>query len=59
MPFIKEKFGTYTEFANTTFTNIYGDKLSNLYENEANEFYSILLLNDGKGNFEKKKLPIN
>jgi len=58
MPFIKEKFGTYSEFANATLTDIYGDKLSNSYENEANEFSSILLLNDGKGNFEKKKLPI-
>ena len=59
MPFIKEKLGTFTEFANAAFINIYGDKLSNSYENEANEFNSILLLNDGNGNFEKKKLPIN
>ncbi len=58
MPFIKEKFSTYSEFANATLTDIYGDKLSNSYVNEANEFSSILLLNDGKGNFEKKKLPI-
>ncbi|MGB5497729.1 MAG: VCBS repeat-containing protein [Maribacter sp.] len=58
MPFIKEKFGTYSEFANATLSDIYGDKLSSSYENEVNELNSILLLNDGKGNFKKKKLPI-
>ncbi|MBT8299643.1 MAG: RNA-binding protein, partial [Maribacter sp.] len=58
MPFIKEKFGTYSEFANATLVDIYGEELSNSYVNEANEFSSILLLSDGKGAFEKKKLPI-
>ena len=58
MPFIKEKFGTYSEFANATLTDIYGDQLTTSYKNEATAFNSILLLNDGKGNFEKKNLPI-
>ncbi len=58
MPFIKEKFGTYSEFANATLSDIYGDELSDAYENEANEFNSILLLNTGDNGFEKKILPI-
>jgi len=58
MPFIKEKFGTYSEFANATLSDIYGDELSNAYENEATEFNSILLLNTGEDGFEKKILPI-
>ncbi|MCP4975484.1 MAG: VCBS repeat-containing protein [Maribacter sp.] len=58
MPFIKDKFGTYSEFANATLADIYGDKLSKSYRNEANELNSILIMNDGNGNFEKKILPI-
>ncbi len=58
MPFIKEKFGTYSEFANATMTDIYGEKLSQSYEGEVTEFRSVLLLNKGKGQFEKVALPI-
>ena len=58
MPFIKEKFGTYSEFANATLVDIYGDKLSEAYENEVTELRSIVLLNKGDGQFEKKVLPI-
>ncbi len=58
MPFIKDKFGTYSDFANATLVDIYGEKLSDSYENEVNEFNSLLLVNKGDGNFESMTLPI-
>ncbi|WP_420604256.1 VCBS repeat-containing protein [Flagellimonas sp.] len=58
MPFIKEKFGTYTEFANASLTDIYGEKLDTSYENSVTEFKSILLINKGGSNFEKRILPV-
>ncbi|HMB64618.1 MAG TPA: VCBS repeat-containing protein [Eudoraea sp.] len=58
MPFIKDKFPTYSEFANATLSDIYGDKLSASYENEITELRSVLLLNKGNGSFEKKILPV-
>lgn len=57
MPFIKNKFKTYNEFANAKLVDVYGDKLETAYENEVTTFSSILLLNNGYGNFKVKKLP--
>ncbi|WP_299797037.1 FG-GAP-like repeat-containing protein [uncultured Maribacter sp.] len=57
MPFIKEKFTTYNDFANATMEDIYGDKLKDSYSNEVTEFNSILLLNKGNNKFEKVTLP--
>ncbi len=58
MPFIKDKFPTYSEFANASLNDIYGEKLSTSYSSEATEFNSILLLNKGEGKFEKIVLPV-
>ncbi len=58
MPFIIEKFPTYSEFANATLDEIYGDKLKNAISFDATEFRSMLLLNKGYGKFEKKLLPV-
>lgn len=58
MPFIKDKFKSYSEFANASLVDIYGDKLEASYENEATEFKSILLFNKGNGGFEKRILPV-
>lgn len=58
MPFIQEKFPTYSEFANASLNDIYGEKLGQSYEREATEFHSILLLNKGNGQFERKLLPV-
>lgn len=58
MPFIKDKFPTYSEFANASLDEIYGEKLSTSYSSEATEFNSILLLNKGEGKFDKIVLPI-
>ncbi|WP_190809637.1 VCBS repeat-containing protein [Flagellimonas sp. S3867] len=59
MPFIKEKFETYTEFANASLTDIYGEKLNSSYENSITQFESVLLINRGNLNFEKKQLPVS
>ena len=57
MPFIKDKFSTYNDFAQATMEDIYGEKLKEAYSNEATEFNSILLLNKGNNKFEKINLP--
>ena len=58
MPFIQQKFETYSEFANAKLVDIYGEKLNTAYEAEANEFQSAVLINQGNGLFTKKYLPV-
>lgn len=58
MPFIQQKFETYSEFATANLLDIYGEKLDTAYEAEVNEFQSLFLLNKGDGKFEKVLLPI-
>ena len=58
MPFIQQKFPTYLDFANASLTDIYGDRLKDAYEREADQFRSLILINKGKGVFESKPLPI-
>lgn len=57
MPFIQQKFETYSDFANANIEDIYGEKLETGYEAEANEFRSILLINKGNGKFDYNYLP--
>ncbi len=57
MPFISEKFPTYNEFANSTLEDIYGDKIHTAYQREANQFKSLVLLNNGNGSFNTIELP--
>lgn len=57
MPFIQQKFETYSDFANANIQDIYGEKLATGYQAEANEFKSILLLNQGNGTFTHSYLP--
>ena len=57
MPFIKDKFPSYDEFAKASLEDVYGDKLNSSVQAEANTFQSILLINKGKGVFEKSALP--
>ncbi|NNK28614.1 MAG: VCBS repeat-containing protein [Flavobacteriaceae bacterium] len=57
MPFISEKFPTYNEFANSTLEDIYGTKIHTAYQREANQFKSVVLLNNGNGSFIKIELP--
>ncbi|WP_339657175.1 VCBS repeat-containing protein [uncultured Maribacter sp.] len=58
MPFIKEKFGSYSSFANATMNDIYGENLEKSYKKNATVFESILLINLGNGNFKISNLPI-
>ncbi|MCL6293918.1 VCBS repeat-containing protein [Jejuia spongiicola] len=58
MPFIKDKFPTFSEFAEATLEDIYGkEALSKALHLKAHMLNSIFLENDGKGNFEIKSLP--
>ncbi len=59
MPFISSKFPTFTSFANADLPSILGqDKLDASVHYQADNFASIILINDGSGNFTKKKLPM-
>ena len=57
MPFIKDKFPSYDEFAKASLEDVYGDKLNASVQAEANTFASIVLMNKGDGVFEKAALP--
>ncbi|MBE9489466.1 MAG: VCBS repeat-containing protein, partial [Bacteroidetes bacterium] len=57
MPFIAQKIPTYNEFANSNLVDIYGENILNAYQREANQFKSILILNEGNGKFKKVVLP--
>ena len=57
MPFIAEKIPSFNEFATATLEDVYGEKIHTAYQREVNEFKSIVLLNDGRGNFKKTELP--
>ena len=53
-----EKIPTFNEFANASLQDIYGDDLNSAYKREANEFKSLLLMNNGDATFKKVSLPV-
>ncbi len=57
MPFISEKMPSFNEFANASLEDIYGEKIQTAYQREANQFKSIVLINQGDGKFSKIELP--
>ena len=58
MPFIKDKFPTFKEFAEADIEQIYGEKnLDEALHLQTTEFHSLILLNDGNGHFSTKYLP--
>ncbi len=58
MPFIKDKFPTFSEFAEATLEDIYGkEALSKALHLKAHMLNSVFLENDGNGSFEIKNLP--
>lgn len=58
MPFIKERFKTYKDFANASLGDIVGnDKLKSALKLTATEFNSIVLINDN-GKYSQKNLDI-
>lgn len=57
-PFLKEKIKTFSEFANSTMPEIYGEKkLENATHYKAHSFSSFILRNLSNGNFKIEKLP--
>lgn len=58
MPFIREKFGKYHDFAIAKLGEIYTEpKLESSLRLEANELASGVLINDGSGGFDFSPLP--
>ena len=58
MPFLKEKFPTYHEFALADVSQIYSDNsLDDSLRYAANQLQSALLINDGSGKFDLRLLP--
>ncbi len=58
MPFIKEKFETYNDFANAGLEDILGkDKIKNSLSLEVTDFESKVLINNGNGTYTAKALP--
>ena len=58
MPFIKDKFPAFTDFAHATLEDIYTpEKLENSLHYEARNFNSIILINEG-GQYIIRELPI-
>lgn len=56
MPFIKDKFRSFGEYARASMTDIYGDELAKARRLSVNTFSSLLLVNDG-GRFKASPLP--
>jgi hypothetical protein len=57
MPFLAKKVTTYNQFANLSLEDLYGESIHLAYQREANQFKSLILLNDGQGKFQKIELP--
>ncbi|WP_108808545.1 VCBS repeat-containing protein [Aquimarina spinulae] len=59
LPMLKNKFKTYGEFANASLSDIYGDQdLKEATHYMAKDFNTVILINDGKGNFNITSLPV-
>ena len=57
MPFIEEKFGDYTSFANASLVDIYGEKLNTAFHRQATTLASVFIENLGNGQFKTTALP--
>ena len=58
MPFIKDSFPLFSDFASSTLEEIYGEEnLNNALHYEAKTFASIYIENKGNGNLEMRELP--
>ena len=59
MPFIKDKFPTYHDFANATVEKIYTPQaLNDAFHRVAHELRSCVFVNGGKGVYAKQPLPM-
>ncbi|HUR10883.1 MAG TPA: VCBS repeat-containing protein, partial [Flavitalea sp.] len=59
LPYLKKRFLNYSTMAGKTLEEIFGDRLKNAALFEADDFTSVILINDGHGNFLRKPLPIS
>lgn len=57
IPDIKKKFPTYKAFGEADLYEIYGDKLDGALNYKANNFKSVVLVNDGNGSYDIQELP--
>ena len=57
MPFIKEKFPTFNDFASATIEDIYGTQLGDALNYKATTFANSYVENLGNGKFKISKLP--
>jgi len=58
MPILKEKFGTYEGFANSSIEDILGkQKIKEAYSRSVTDFSSYILINEGESDFSIQKLP--
>ena len=59
VPMLNTKFKSYGAYANASLPDIYGDKnLKEATHYIATEFSTLLLINNGSGDFEVRKLPV-
>jgi hypothetical protein len=59
MPGLKKKYLKYESYQHETITDIFTpEQLKGALKHEVYEFQSVLLINDGKGNFSVQALPI-
>jgi len=57
MPFIKDKFPTFNDYANADLNDIYGRKLNDALQLEARKFASCILLHKGNWDYDMHDLP--
>jgi len=57
MPFVEEKFANYEEFGKATIIDVLDGKMDGTTKLKAHTLAHSIFLNDGKGNFEMKRLP--
>jgi enediyne biosynthesis protein E4 len=59
MPSKRSKFTSYDSYSNATLSDIFGeDEIKDAKKLTANYFKTALFMNDGKGKFQEKSLPI-
>lgn len=57
LPYLKKDFLSYGKMAGKTMDEIFGDRLDKATLFEADTLASMVLMNDGKGNFSERSLP--
>lgn len=57
MPMLAKKVTTFDQFAHSSVEDLYGESIHVAYQRDVNQFKSLLLLNEGQGNFRKIELP--